>query len=236
MPPAVDVSGLGKSYGPVVALDGVTWQAHAGQVTAVLGPNGAGKTTMVECCEGLRRPDAGTVRVLGTEPWRAPPAHRARVGVMLQDGGLPNAARPFVLLEHLASMYAAPAPVRELAGRLGIDGFARTPVRRLSGGQRQRVALAAALVGRPEVAFLDEPTAGLDPHARLDVWELVRDVAGGGRSVVLTTHSFEEAERLADHVVIVANGCVVADGTLTELTRASRLEDVYFELTRRTPP
>ena len=236
MPPAVDVSGLGKSYGPVVALDGVTWQAHAGQVTAVLGPNGAGKTTMVECCEGLRRPDAGTVRVLGTEPWRAPPAHRARVGVMLQDGGLPNAARPFVLLEHLASMYAAPAPVRELAGRLGIDGFARTPVRRLSGGQRQRVALAAALVGRPEVAFLDEPTAGLDPHARLDVWELVRDVASGGRSVVLTTHSFEEAERLADHVVIVANGCVVADGTLTELTRASRLEDVYFELTRRTPP
>ena len=236
MPPAVDVSGLGKSYGPVVALDGVTWQAHAGQVTAVLGPNGAGKTTMVECCEGLRRPDAGTVRVLGTEPWRAPPAHRARVGVMLQDGGLPNAARPFVLLEHLASMYAAPAPVREMAGRLGIDGFARTPVRRLSGGQRQRVALAAALVGRPEVAFLDEPTAGLDPHARLDVWELVRDVASGGRSVVLTTHSFEEAERLADHVVIVANGCVVADGTLTELTRASRLEDVYFELTRRTPP
>jgi ABC-2 type transport system ATP-binding protein len=233
VPPAVDVSSLGKTYGAVVALDGMTWQAEAGQVTAVLGPNGAGKTTMVECCEGLRRPDVGAIRVLGVDPWHAPAEHRAKVGVMLQDGGLPNAARPLPLLEHLSRMYAVPTPVRELTGRLGIDSFAGTPVRRLSGGQRQRVALAAALVGRPQVAFLDEPTAGLDPHARLDVWELVRSVADEGRAVVLTTHSFEEAERLADRIVIVASGRVVADGTLGELTGRQRLEDLYFSLTRR---
>lgn len=234
MPPAVLVSGLAKRYGGVVALDGASWQAATGAVTAVLGPNGAGKTTMVECCEGLRRPDAGVVRVLGTDPWNASPAHRARVGVMLQDGGLPASARPLRLLRHLASMYAAPAPLDPIVQRLGIDRFADTTVRRLSGGQRQRVALAAALVGRPEVAFLDEPSAGLDPHARLDVWELVRSLADEGAAVVLTTHSFEEAERLADHIVVVAEGAVVAEGSLEDVTGGERLEDRYFALTRRS--
>ena len=234
MPPAVLVSGLAKRYGGVVALDGASWQAATGAVTAVLGPNGAGKTTMVECCEGLRRPDAGAVRVLGTDPWNASPAHRARVGVMLQDGGLPASARPLRLLRHLAAMYAAPAALDPIVQRLGIDRFADTTVRRLSGGQRQRVALAAALVGRPEVAFLDEPSAGLDPHARLDVWELVRSLADDGAAVVLTTHSFEEAERLADHIVVVAAGVVVAEGSLQDVTGGERLEDRYFALTRRS--
>ncbi|KRF29968.1 ABC transporter ATP-binding protein [Phycicoccus sp. Soil802] len=234
MPPAVHVSGLAKRYGGVVALDGATWQASAGAVTAVLGPNGAGKTTMVECCEGLRRPDGGQVRVLGTDPWNALPEHRARVGVMLQDGGLPASARPLRLLRHLSAMYAAPAPLDPIVQRLGIDRFADTTVRRLSGGQRQRVALAAALVGRPEVAFLDEPSAGLDPHARLDVWELVRSLADDGVAVVLTTHSFEEAERLADHIVVVAGGAVVAEGSLADVTEGDRLEDRYFALTRRS--
>jgi ABC-2 type transport system ATP-binding protein len=151
---------------------------------------------------------------------------------MLQDGGLPNGARPVALLQHLARLYAGTAPVAELVDRLGIGQFAGTTVRRLSGGQRQRVALAAALVGRPDVAFLDEPSAGLDPHARLDVWDLVRSVAREGSAVVLTTHSFEEAERLADRIVIVGGGRVVAEGTLGELTRESALEDVYFSLTR----
>jgi ABC-2 type transport system ATP-binding protein len=228
----VSVESVGKTYGSVTALDGATFAAEAGQVTAVLGPNGAGKTTMVECCEGLRRPDRGSVRVLGTDPWRAGPDHRARVGVMLQDGGLPASVKPLRLLTHLASMYAAPVPVADLAGRLGIDSFAGTSVRRLSGGQRQRVALAAALVGRPEVVFLDEPSAGLDPHARLDVWELVRSVATDGAAVVLTTHSFEEAERLADRVVIVAAGRTVADGTPAEVAAGGTLEDRYFALTR----
>lgn len=234
MPPAVVVTGLEKRYGDNVALSGADWSASAGAVTAMLGPNGAGKTTMIECCEGLRRPDAGEVRVLGSDPWRAGPEHRARVGVMLQDGGLPNAARPLRLLHHLAALYAAPAPVDDLAERLGITDFARTPVRRLSGGQRQRVALAAALVGRPEVVFLDEPSAGLDPHARLDVWELVRATAAAGTAVVVTTHSFEEAERLADHIVVVAAGRVVADGTLAEVTGGVGLEERYFALTRRS--
>jgi ABC-2 type transport system ATP-binding protein len=233
VPAAVDVSDLRKSFGTVVALDGVTWQAATGEITAVLGPNGAGKTTMVECCEGLRRPDAGAVRVLGADPWRSSAEHRARVGVMLQDGGLPNAARPVALLEHLARLYAAPRPVRELVTALGIDDFAGTTVRRLSGGQRQRVALAAALVGRPEVAFLDEPTAGLDPHARLDVWDLIRSVADAGSAVVMTTHSFDEAERLADRIVIIAHGRVVAQGTLAELTGTRSLEQLYFDLTRQ---
>ncbi|GAB3081497.1 hypothetical protein GCM10027080_32140 [Pedococcus soli] len=227
------MTGLVKRYGDVVALDGASWSAPAGRVTAVLGPNGAGKTTMVECCEGLRRGDAGEVRVLGTDPWHAGADHRARVGVMLQDGGLPNAARPVPLLRHLRSLYAAPAPLDDLVARLGIGDFATTSVRRLSGGQKQRVALAAALVGRPEVAFLDEPSAGLDPHARLDVWELVREVADAGAAVILTTHSFEEAERLADHIVVVASGRVVAQGSLAEVTAGERLEDRYFALTRR---
>ncbi|MGA8978001.1 MAG: ABC transporter ATP-binding protein [Pedococcus sp.] len=233
MPPSVAVTGLAKRYRDVVALDGATWSAQPGQVTAVLGPNGAGKTTMVECCEGLRRGDAGEVRVLGADPWHASADHRARVGVMLQDGGLPNAARPLPLLRHLRSLYAAPAPLDDLVGRLGIGDFATTTVRRLSGGQKQRVALAAALIGRPEVAFLDEPSAGLDPHARLDVWDLVREVADAGAAVVLTTHSFEEAERLADHIVVVAAGRVVAEGSLAEVTEGQRLEDRYFALTRR---
>jgi ABC-2 type transport system ATP-binding protein len=232
VPPAVRVHELAKAYGSVHALDGASWSAEAGQVTAVLGPNGAGKTTMVECCEGLRHPDSGEVLVLGVDPWHSDDEHRARVGVMLQDGGLPNAVRPLRLLHHLARMYAAPVPVEVLAERLDITGFADTSVRRLSGGQRQRVALAAALVGRPEVAFLDEPSAGLDPHARLDVWDLVRATADGGTAVVLTTHSFDEAERLADRIVIVARGRVVAQGSLAQVSAGASLEERYFSLTR----
>ena len=228
---AVDVRGLRCTFGAVTAVDGATWGAAGGAVTALLGPNGAGKTTTVECLEGLTRPDDGEVRVLGTDPWRAGPDHRSRVGVMLQDGGLPTTVRPLRLLHHLASLYAAPSRVDELVERLGIGGFAGTTVRRMSGGQRQRVALAAALLARPDVVFLDEPTAGLDPHARLDVWALLREEADRGAGVVVTTHSFEEAERIADHVVILAAGRVVAAGSLDEVRGGRSLEDVYFALT-----
>ena len=231
---AVHVSDLRRSFGTTRAVDGASWAADAGTVTAVLGPNGAGKTTTVECLEGLQRPDGGRVRVLGTDPWGAGPEHRARVGVMLQDGGLPTTSRPVPLLRHLAALYAAPVPVDELVARLGIDAFAGTTVRRMSGGQRQRVALAGALLPRPDVLFLDEPTAGLDPHARLDVWDLVRAEAARGACVVLTTHSFEEAERVADRVVIVAAGRVVADGSLAGVRGDRTLEDVYFALTTGT--
>ena len=228
---AVVVRELRRSFATTTAVDGASWAATAGTVTALLGPNGAGKTTTIECLEGLQRPDAGTVQVLGRDPWRSGPDHRARVGVMLQEGGLPATSRPLPLLRHLAALYADPAPLDELVHRLGIAAFAGTTVRRMSGGQRQRVALAAALLPHPDVLFLDEPTAGLDPHARLEVWDLVRAEAAGGGCVVVTTHSFEEAERLADRIVIMAAGRVVADGTLDEVRGGRSLEDVYFTLT-----
>jgi ABC-2 type transport system ATP-binding protein len=229
---AVTVRDLIKRFRATTALQGMTWAARRGQVTAVLGPNGAGKTTTIECAEGLQRPDSGEVRVLGVDPWRAGPDHRACVGVMLQDGGLPGGTKPVRLLRHLAAFHQSPADVDTLVDRLGIGDFSGTTVRRLSGGQKQRVALAAALVGRPEVAFLDEPTAGLDPHARLDVWDLVRETRDSGCAVVVTTHSFEEAQRLADLIVIVNRGRVVGHGSLAELTGERSLEDVYFSLTR----
>jgi len=229
----VRLEGLVRRFAGLTACDAMSWSAPAGAVTAVLGPNGAGKTTAVECAVGLQRPDAGSVTVLDIDPWRAGPEHRARVGVMLQSGGLPTGTTPSRLLRHLAGLYADPAPVDELAHRLGVDGFARTTVRRLSGGQHQRLALAAALVGRPEVVFLDEPTAGLDPHGRLDVYDLVDEIRSGGTTVVVTTHSFEEAERLADHLVIVSDGRTVAEGSPAQVVGSGTLEQVYFGLTRR---
>ena len=231
--PSVTVDGLVRRFGSVTACDGMTWQAPAEGITAILGPNGAGKTTAIECAVGLQRRDGGTVRVLGADPWLSPADHRARVGVMLQAGGLPNGARPLRLLHHLASLYAAPADVEALARRLEIDRFAGTTIRRLSGGQKQRVALAAALVGRPEVVFLDEPTAGLDPHGRLDVYDLLREVNAEGATLVVTTHSFEEAEALGTHLVVVSAGRTAAEGTREQVCGAAPLEQVYFELTRK---
>lgn len=218
----------------------MTWDAAAGNITCVLGPNGAGKTTVIEMAEGLRAPQHGCVRVLGADPWHASPDHRARVGVMLQDGGLPGSARPLRLMNHLASFYTE-NDRDELIETLGINEFGATSTRRLSGGQRQRLALAAALVGRPEVVFLDEPSAGLDPHSRLDVWDLLDAARDRGCAVVVTTHSFEEAERLSDRIVVVAAGKVVADGTVSsirsaastpESTGVGTLESAYFALTR----
>ena len=229
----VRLDGLVRRFGGTVACDGMSWSAPAGGVTAVLGPNGAGKTTAVECAVGLQRPDAGAVDGARRGPVGRRSGASRRVGVMLQSGGLPTGTTPVRLLRHLARLYADPAPVDDLAHRLGVDRFARTTVRRLSGGQRQRLALAAALVGRPEVVFLDEPTAGLDPHGRLDVYDLVDEIRSGGTTVVVTTHSFEEAERLADHLVIVSDGRTVAEGPPTEVVGSGTLEQVYFGLTRR---
>ncbi|AXH97849.1 ABC transporter ATP-binding protein [Ornithinimicrobium avium] len=222
-----------RRFGAAEALRGLSWGADAGEVTCVLGPNGAGKTTSVEIATGLQRPDGGTVRVLGTDPWRAGADHRARVGVMLQDGGLPQSVRPVALLRHLSRFWDRPADVDGLVARLGIDEFAGTTIRRLSGGQRQRVALAAALVGRPQVAFLDEPTAGLDPHSRREVHGIVRETADSGAATVVTTHSFEEAERLADRVVVIVRGRVAAAGTVAEVAGTGGLEETYFALTDR---
>jgi len=215
---AVEVRGLVKRYDGRAVVDGLDLTARPGAVTAVLGPNGAGKTTTIECCEGLRSPDGGTVRVLGHDPVADARRLRPRVGVMLQDGGLPTGVRALELLRHVAAMYATPRPVDELAERLGLHGFARTTVRRLSGGQRQRVALAAAVVGRPDVVFLDEPSAGMDPQSRRAVWDLVRELRADGVAIVLTTHLMDEAAGLADHVHVVDHGRVIASGSVRELT------------------
>ena len=216
--PAVEISGLVKKYGRTTAVDGLSMRAERGLITAVLGPNGAGKTTTVEICEGYRRPDAGMVRVLGLDPCRDARALRPRVGVMLQSGGIPTSARAADYLGVLARFYASPLEPAMLIDRLGLGGSVRTPFRRLSGGQQQRLSLAAAVIGRPELLFLDEPTAGLDPQARHATWDLITGLRESGATVILTTHYLEEAERLADQVVIVDRGALVAAGTPAELT------------------
>jgi ABC-2 type transport system ATP-binding protein len=218
---AVEVTDLVKRYGATTAVDGASFTAAASAVTAVLGPNGAGKTSSIECCEGLRHADGGRVRVLGLDPVRDGARLRPRVGVMLQGGGMPGAARVGDVLRLAAAMYAHPRPTGDLLAALDLDGRLRTPVRRLSGGQQQRLALAVALVGRPRVVFLDEPTAGLDPQARVVVHNLIRGLRADGVAVVLTTHLLDEAERLADHVVLMAGGRVVAEGTPEQLTGGS---------------
>jgi ABC-2 type transport system ATP-binding protein len=214
--PAVEISGMVKRYGPVTAVDGLTLTAEAGQVTAVLGPNGAGKTTTIEICEGYRRIDSGTVRILGLDPMQA--ALRPRVGVMLQSGGIPPAVPALEYLKTLARFHVKPHEPAWLLDIVGLTGLAKTPFMRLSGGQQQRLSLAAAVIGRPELVFLDEPTAGLDPQARHATWDLVSALRHDGVGVVLTTHFMDEAERLADHVVIIDHGQAVAAGSPGELT------------------
>ncbi len=215
---AVEITGLVKSYGRVTAVNGLSLRARRAAVTAILGPNGAGKTTTIEICEGYRRPDEGTVRVLGLDPARDARQLRPQVGVMLQSGGIPPAARPAEYLRVLAAFYAHPLSPATLLDRLGLSGSVRTPFRRMSGGQQQRLALAAAVIGRPELVFLDEPTAGLDPQARLATWELISNLRTAGAAVILTTHNMDEAQRLADQVAVVDHGRLVAEGTPADLT------------------
>ena len=216
--PALEVDGLVKRYGATVAVDGLSLRADRGAVTALLGPNGAGKTTTVETCEGYRTPDAGVIRVLGLDPVRDAAALKPRLGVMLQDGvGYPG-ARVAEMLRLVASFARNSIPPDELVEVLGLQRVARTALRKISGGERQRLSLAMALVGRPEFALLDEPTSGLDVQARRATWDVVRRLRDDGGSVLLTTHNMDEAEQLADHIVIIDRGRVVADGTRAELT------------------
>jgi ABC-2 type transport system ATP-binding protein len=214
----VELSGMVKRYGPITAVDGLTLTASRGEVTAILGPNGAGKTTTIEVCEGYRNADGGTVRVLGLDPARDAARLKPRVGVMLQAGGIPPAVPAGEYLRTLSRFHVKPHDPAWLLDIVGLTSHAKVPYKRLSGGQQQRLSLAAALLGRPELVFLDEPTAGMDPQARHATWDLVTALKDDGVAVILTTHFMEEAERLADHVVIIDHGRTVADGSPAALT------------------
>jgi ABC-2 type transport system ATP-binding protein len=214
----VEIGGLVKRYGQLSAVDGLTLTAAHGAVTGILGPNGAGKTTTIEICEGYRRRDEGTVRVLGLDPVRDARALRPRVGVMLQSGGIPPSVPAADYLNLLSSFHTSPVEVPQLLDLVGLTPVGRTPYKRLSGGQQQRLSLAAAIIGRPELVFLDEPTAGMDPQARHATWELITQLRAAGVSIILTTHFMEEAERLCDYVAIIDHGQLVAAGTPAELT------------------
>jgi ABC-2 type transport system ATP-binding protein len=216
--PAVEIDGLVKRYRNAVAVAGLSLRAQRGEVTAILGPNGAGKTTTIETCEGYRKPDSGSVRVLGLDPVADARELRPRVGVMLQSGGVPTTVRAGEYLRVMASFHARPLDPAVLLERLGLSGSVRTPYKQLSGGQQQRLALAAAVIGRPDLVFLDEPTAGLDPQARHATWELVESLRAAGTAVILATHYMEEAERLADQVAIIDHGQLVASGSPSALT------------------
>ena len=219
--PAVQVDGLVMRYGDKLAVNGLSLTVETGSITAVLGPNGAGKTTTLETCEGYRRPQGGSVRVLGLDPVAQRRELLPRVGVMLQGQGAWSGARAMEMLRHIARLHADPLDVDVLAERLGLGECGRTPYRRLSGGQQQRLGLAMAIVGRPEIVFVDEPTAGMDPAARRTTWELLRELREAGVTVVLTTHYLDEAEQLADQVHIIDQGRLIASGTPEELTRGS---------------
>lgn len=217
------------------AVNKVNLRVFPGEVVVLLGANGAGKTTTLACAQGLLKPTRGTVRLLGENPLQADPELRAKVGIMLQDGGLPNAMHPIPLLEHISTMYTDPYPVEELAERLGIDSFNGTTIRRLSGGQKQRVSLAAALIGRPDVLFLDEPSAGLDPQSRNVVFDIIREQRELGTAIVLTTHLIDDAQKLADYVYIIENGATVQEGTVSELIASDGTNRLQYTLDAPTP-
>jgi ABC-2 type transport system ATP-binding protein len=221
---AVEVNGLVVRYGDTTAVDGVSLTVPRGRVLSLLGHNGAGKTSLLQVCEGFRRADGGTVRILGLDPMADHDALMPRLGIMLQSGGVYPWATAGEILRLFASFAATPLDPDMLLDRLGLRKFERTRWRRLSGGEQQRLSLAIALVGRPELVFLDEPTAGMDTEARHTTWRLIEELRADGVSVLLTTHLLDEAERLADDVVIMSSGVVAATGTPAELTAAAGID------------
>jgi ABC-2 type transport system ATP-binding protein len=225
----VEVEDLTVRYGELTAVDHISFTADAGQVTAVLGPNGAGKTSTIEVCEGYRRASSGSVRVLGLDPATQQRRLGERVGVMLQEGGVYPAARVAESVAHYCALYGRGVDPASLVEQVGLAERAVTSWRRLSGGERQRLSLALALAARPEVAFLDEPTSGVDVNGRDTIRGILRRLANDGCAVVLATHELDEAERVADRVIIVDHGTVVADGTLDELRRGH--DEIRFRST-----
>ena len=222
-------------YGDKVAVDGLSLRVERHTITAVLGPNGAGKTTTLETCEGYRAPHGGTVRVLGLDPRRQRRDLLPRIGVMLQSGGAWSGVRAVEMLTHMASLHAHPLDTAMLVERLGLDECGRTPYRRLSGGQHQPLAQAMAVVGRPELVFVEEPTAGMDPQARRATWELLEELRADGVTIVLTTHYMDEAERLADQIHVIDHGRLIASGTPFDLTRGAGNTTIRLVVTEPFP-
>ncbi|MBB5854142.1 ABC transporter ATP-binding protein [Amycolatopsis umgeniensis] len=234
--PIIEVTNLRKTYGEHVAVDDVSFHVEQGEIFGILGTNGAGKTTTVECLQGLRTPDSGTMSVLGLDPGKDHNALRQRLGSQLQESRLPEKLKVQEALDLYASFYANPADTGDLLAKLGLTAQRNKYFGKLSGGQKQRVSIALALVGSPEVAVLDELTTGLDPHARRDTWKLVEGVRDTGVTVLLVTHFMEEAERLCDRLAVFDAGRVVATGTPAELrdrTGKSTLDDAFVTLTGR---
>ena len=225
---AIVVENFTKSYGSNRVVDHVTFTVHQGEVFALLGPNGAGKTTTIETLEGYRTPDQGNLHVLGLNPIRDSQALKSQIGVMLQQDGLYPGLTAREVLHLFASYYKQPQHIDNLLERVGLSSAARTRCRRLSGGQKRRLALAVALVGNPALVFLDEPTAGMDPQARLATWEIIRALKSAGVTVLLTTHLMDEAERLADRVAIIDHGRLIALDTPAGLTGVQNATVVRF--------
>lgn len=214
----LELDAVRVNFGSLRAVDNVSLTVERGTVHALLGPNGAGKSTTIAASVGLLKPASGHARIFGYDPVKEHTHSSALAGVMLQDGGLPMASKPLNILKNLSRMYADPADYHELAERLGITAFADRTIRRMSGGQKQRVGMAAALIGKPQLVFLDEPTAGLDPQSRLAVFSIVEELREQGVAVVLTTHDMDDAAHLSDYVTIIDKGHVISHGTVDELT------------------
>jgi ABC-2 type transport system ATP-binding protein len=225
---AIAVRGLRKSYGALEAVRGIDFEVRRGEVFGLLGPNGAGKTTTVEILEGYRRRDAGEVEVLGSDPADAGGAWRERIGVVLQSSAMYETLTVVEMLRLFAGYYREPRPVDEVVSLVGLQDKRDDRVRRLSGGQRRRLDLGLALVGDPELIFLDEPTTGFDPRARRQAWETIRGLRGLGKTILLTTHYLDEAERLADRVAVLAQGRIVASGAPAELTGAVAATEIRY--------
>ncbi|MBK4151819.1 ATP-binding cassette domain-containing protein [Corynebacterium macginleyi] len=231
--PALSLQGVVKRYGPTSAVNGLSLSVAHGEIFCLLGPNGAGKSTTIEMSEGFIRPTAGSIKVLGIDPSAAPDRVREKVGIMLQGGGSYSGIRVQEMLELTARYNTNPLSPQWLLETLGLQGVARTPYRRLSGGQQQRLSLALAVIGRPELVFLDEPTAGMDAQSRLAVWDLIRALKRDGVTVIVTTHLMDEAESLADHIAIMDHGALVAQGTPEELT--SQGDSAGFSFSTNSP-
>jgi ABC-2 type transport system ATP-binding protein len=231
----ISVKNLQKRYGLVSAVNGISFDVNQGEIFCIVGPNGTGKTTTLECIEGLRKPDAGGIQILGLDPWQDNYKLRDKIGIQLQESELPERIKIWEALDLFASFYKHPLDWKKLLEELNLQDKAKTFYGKLSGGQKQRLLIALALINNPEVCFLDELTTGLDPQARRIIWDYITAIRNNGTTIVLTTHSMEEAERLATRVAIMNNGKIVALDTPKQLIKnhghAKNLEDVYLDLT-----